>query len=62
MQEAGGRRIKRSIDIDVTSVRFCDEAMIGRLRKIDLIKEHIELSWPNLTNGTGTATHVPTAR
>ena len=42
MQEAGGRRIKRSIDIDVTSVRFCDEAMIGHLRKIDLIKEHIE--------------------
>jgi miniconductance mechanosensitive channel len=42
MQEAGGRRIKRSIDIDITSVRFCDEAMIGRLRNINLIREYVE--------------------
>jgi miniconductance mechanosensitive channel len=42
MQEAGGRRIKRSIHIDVTSVRFCDEAMISRFREIDLIKEYVE--------------------
>lgn len=51
MREAGGRRIKRSIDIDVTSVRFCDEAMIGRLRKIDLIKEHIETELAKLDLG-----------
>jgi miniconductance mechanosensitive channel len=42
MQEAGGRRIKRSIHVDVTSVRFCDEDMISRLRKIDLIKNYVE--------------------
>jgi len=42
MQEAGGRRIKRSIDIDITSVRFCDEAMINRLQNINLIREYIE--------------------
>jgi miniconductance mechanosensitive channel len=42
MQEAGGRRIKRSIHIDVTSVQFCDEAMISRFREIDLIKAYVE--------------------
>jgi miniconductance mechanosensitive channel len=42
MQEAGGRRIKRAIHIDVTSVRFCDEAMVSRFREIDLIKEYVE--------------------
>jgi miniconductance mechanosensitive channel len=42
MQEAGGRRIKRSIHVDVTSVRFCDEELIGRLREIDLIKDYVE--------------------
>jgi miniconductance mechanosensitive channel len=42
MQEAGGRRIKRSIHIDVTSVRFCDEGMIRHFREIDLIKGYIE--------------------
>jgi miniconductance mechanosensitive channel len=42
MQEAGGRRIKRSIHIDVTSVRFCDEGMIRHFREIDLLKGYIE--------------------
>jgi miniconductance mechanosensitive channel len=37
MQEAGGRRIERSILIDMTSMRFCDEDMLQRLSKIDLI-------------------------
>jgi len=42
MQESGGRRIKRSIHIDVTSVRFCDETMVNRFREIDLIKDYVE--------------------
>jgi len=42
MQEAGGRRIKRSIYIDMTSVKFCDEEMLERFKKIQYIKEYIE--------------------
>jgi miniconductance mechanosensitive channel len=42
MQESGGRRIKRALHIDVNSIRFCDEEMIARLRKIDLIKGYLE--------------------
>ena len=30
MSESGGRRIKRSLLIDQTTVRFCDEAMMAR--------------------------------
>ena len=41
MQEAGGRRIERSILIDMTSMRFCDEDMLQRLSKIDLICEYV---------------------
>jgi miniconductance mechanosensitive channel len=41
MQESGGRRIKRSIHLDVTSVKFCDAAMIERLGKIDLIRDFV---------------------
>lgn len=48
MQEAGGRRIKRSLHIDVTSVRFCDAALCGHFREIDLIKEYIERELANL--------------
>jgi miniconductance mechanosensitive channel len=42
MQESGGRRIKRSIYIDMSSIRFLDEGMLGRLLKIQYIKEYLD--------------------
>lgn len=42
MQETGGRRIKRSVFIDATSVRFLSEEDISRLRKLQLLSAHIE--------------------
>lgn len=37
MKESGGRRIQRSLTVDMVSIKFCDRAMLERLRKIDLI-------------------------
>ena len=34
MSESGGRRIKRSISIDMTSVRFLDDEALERLAEI----------------------------
>ncbi len=42
MSESGGRRIKRSINIDMNTVTFCDEAMLARFAKIQYISEYIE--------------------
>lgn len=42
MEESGGRRIKRSILIDQTSIKFCDEKLIERFLKIDRIKEYVQ--------------------
>lgn len=42
MQESPGRRIKRSIYIDVNSIEFCSEDALARYSKIDYIKEYIE--------------------
>jgi miniconductance mechanosensitive channel len=42
MQESGGRRIKRSIFIDVSSIQFCTEEMIERFKKIQYLKDYIE--------------------
>lgn len=42
MAESGGRRIKRAVNIDMTSIRFCDEAMLERFAKIQYIAEYIE--------------------
>jgi len=41
MTESGGRRIKRAINIDMNSVRFCDEEMIERFAKIQFITEYV---------------------
>jgi len=42
MSESGGRRIKRSINIDMTSVKFCTAAMLERFKKIKYIEEYVE--------------------
>ncbi|NLF80376.1 MAG: mechanosensitive ion channel [Clostridia bacterium] len=42
MLEAGGRRIKRSVYIDMASIRFCDEEMLERYRKIQYIQDYID--------------------
>ena len=42
MEESGGRRIKRYINIDVTSIRFCDTDMIEKFKKIHVLKDYIQ--------------------
>lgn len=42
MSESGGRRIKRSINIDLNSIKFCDDNLLSKLKNIDLLKEHID--------------------
>ena len=42
MQDSGGRRIKRAINIDMGSIKFCDEEMLDRFGKIQYISEYIE--------------------
>ncbi len=42
MEESGGRRIKRSVYIDMGSIKFCDEAMLNRFEKFELIRYYIK--------------------
>jgi miniconductance mechanosensitive channel len=42
MSESGGRRIKRSINIDMNTVRFADEAMLERFRGMELLRNYVE--------------------
>jgi len=42
MEESGGRRIKRSINIDMTSTKFCSTAMIKKFNKIQLLSDYIQ--------------------
>ena len=42
MSESGGRRIKRSINVDVNSIRFLTDAEVERFKGFALLKEYIE--------------------
>ncbi len=42
MEESGGRRIKRSIFIDMRSVSFCSEEMLARFRKFAYLSDYVE--------------------
>ncbi|MCP4337624.1 MAG: mechanosensitive ion channel [Desulfobulbaceae bacterium] len=42
MSESGGRRIKRALNIDMHSIRFCDEQILSKFSKIPLITGYLE--------------------
>lgn len=41
MEESGGRRVKRSINIDMDSIRFCDQEMLDKFNKISVLKPYL---------------------
>ena len=42
MQESGGRRIQRSVYIDMTGVKFCNPELIDRISKFPVMKSYDE--------------------
>jgi miniconductance mechanosensitive channel len=50
MGEAGGRRMKRSILIDVGTIRFMDQYMIENLKTKKIISDDLDSANPDSTN------------
>jgi len=42
MEESGGRRIKRSIYLDMKSIKFCTDEMLKKYNKIEYVKEYVD--------------------
>lgn len=42
MEESGGRRMKRHINIDMRSVKFCTPEMLERFKKIRFLNDYVE--------------------
>jgi miniconductance mechanosensitive channel len=42
MTESDGRRIKRALYLDMNSVQFCDEELLDRFEKIQLIRDYVQ--------------------
>jgi miniconductance mechanosensitive channel len=49
MQESGGRRIKRSVFIDVHSIRFCTPEMIAQFKEIQILGPYIKSTEDEIT-------------
>lgn len=39
---SGGRRIKRAINIDLTSIKYCQEELLSALNKIEILKTYLK--------------------
>lgn len=42
MSESGGRRIKRAINLDLKTIRFCDQNLLEDYRRFDLVRDYID--------------------
>lgn len=50
MSQSGGRRVKRSISLDIQSVRFCNDKEMAKLKQMDLLKDFFANKPSQLTN------------
>lgn len=50
MKESGGRRIKRSIFIDMNTIRFADEAMLETFKRMALLKDYVVKTQEEIDN------------
>lgn len=50
MKESGVRRMKRSISVDMSSVKFCTEDMLRKFRKINILQDYIDRTEAELEN------------
>ena len=63
MSDSGGRRIKRSIKIDMNSIKFCSQEMIEKYKNIKILNEYIskkvkEISEHNKENSISFDTQI----
>ena len=57
MKDSGGRRIKRPIRIDMRSIRFADEVLLGKFQRFELLGDYLQskLDEVNAHNQTANA-------
>jgi miniconductance mechanosensitive channel len=48
MEESGGRRIKRSINIDMNSIKFCTPEMLQKFERFQYVSKYVETTENNI--------------
>ncbi len=59
MSESGGRRIKRAIHIDMTSIHFCSNTLLAKLRQIQILQPYIQSKADELEKHNQKLSSVP---
>ena len=54
MTDSGGRRIKRAIYIDISTIRFWDEELLRRFQQFDLLQDYLESKLKEVENSNQT--------
>lgn len=60
MSESGGRRISRSVNIDVNTIKFCTTEMLERYKQYSLVKDYIDEHEKTILE-YNTANHIDTS-
>lgn len=60
MHESGGRRIKRSLRVDMSTVKFCEPELLEKFEQVEVLREYIrnrkgEIEQWNQDNGVDTS-------
>jgi len=50
MVDSGGRRIKRSVNIDMDTVKFCTKEMLSKYKSIEVLKQYISRTENDIEN------------
>lgn len=57
MQESGGRRIKRSIFLDIDSIKFCDDKLLEKMKQVQILEDYIQGKTKELEEANATKGH-----
>jgi len=57
MTDSKGRRIKRSLNIDMTSIKFCTDEEIVHYKKVEMLKDYIESAQSEIATHNDTNSH-----
>jgi len=57
MTDSKGRRIKRSLNINMTSIRFCTDEEIDQYKSVELLNDYIESIQSEIASHNDTNTH-----
>ena len=57
MTDSKGRRIKRSLNIDMTSIKFCTDEEIVHYKSVEMLKDYIESAQTEIAEHNATNSH-----